>query len=562
MKKKITAIFCLLFIFAGTLAGCGSGDEGKIENESDTIKKISVSDAKAELKSYVKKIDPDEAELKRDIDSSSLDEKEEMPDIDKSYPLAVEGTGQVNAEIFVSSEKAGSGKDGLFVELAEAFNKKNVQIDGKTVSVSIRSLASGTAMDYISSENYVPDGYSPSNELWGKMLESKGTGITTIAPRTVGNTGGLLMTEKTYQSITDKYGEADIEALVKSVTDDKLLLGYTNPYTSSTGLSLLTQLMAYFDPADPLSETAVEGLKNFQKDLPSTFYNTLQLREAAKNSSVDILSISYQTYINTPEFKKYKYVPLGIRQDSPMYGMNVSSEENQKVVQAFSEYIQEQESQSKASDYGFNAENDYDPQIEVMDGATITSVQHLWKENKSGGKPILAVFVADVSGSMDGEPINSLKQSLLNSMKYIGEDAYVGMVSYSGEVTIELPIGIMDATQRSYFTGAVKNLTTGGSTATYDGTLVALKMIQDQLEENEDMRPVIFVLSDGETNTGYELGKVSPIIKSLGVSITTIGYNAQLDELKKLSSINESATINADSDDVVYQLKQLFNAEL
>ncbi|MFD2388800.1 hypothetical protein [Enterococcus rivorum] len=76
------------------------------------------------------------------------------------------------------------------------------------------------------------------------------------------------------------------------------------------------------------------------------------------------------------------------------------------------------------------------------------------------------------------------------------------------------------------------------------------------------MHVQLFVLSDGETNEGYSFNKAAPIIKSLSVSVNTIGYNAQLEELKKLSTINESATINADNDDVVYQLKQLFNAEL
>ncbi|MBR5513907.1 MAG: hypothetical protein IKV85_07990 [Ruminococcus sp.] len=40
------------------------------------------------------------------------------------------------------------------------------------------------------------------------------------------------------------------------------------------------------------------------------------------------------------------------------------------------------------------------------------------------------------------------------------------------------------------------------------------------------------------------------------------GYNANLEELGKLSAINEAASVNADSDDVVYALKNLFNAQV
>lgn len=72
----------------------------------------------------------------------------------------------------------------------------------------------------------------------------------------------------------------------------------------------------------------------------------------------------------------------------------------------------------------------------------------------------------------------------------------------------------MDATQRSYFTGVVKNLRVDGGTTTYSVTLVALNMIEEKLVE-----------------------------------------------LKQLSNINESVTINSNTDDEVHQLKRLFSTE-
>ena len=35
-----------------------------------------------------------------------------------------------------------------------------------------------------------------------------------------------------------------------------------------------------------------------------------------------------------------------------------------------------------------------------------------------------------------------------------------------------------------------------------------------------------------------------------------------MDELAKLSGINEAASINADSDDIIYKIKSLFNSQL
>ena len=73
---------------------------------------------------------------------------------------------------------------------------------------------------------------------------------------------------------------------------------------------------------------------------------------------------------------------------------------------------------------------------------------------------------------------------------------------------------------------------------------------------------MMFVLSDGETNSGHSLADASNVIKNLNIPIYTIGYNANISALNKISSINEAASINADSDDVIYQLKNLFNSNL
>ena len=70
------------------------------------------------------------------------------------------------------------------------------------------------------------------------------------------------------------------------------------------------------------------------------------------------------------------------------------------------------------------------------------------------------------------------------------------------------------------------------------------------------------MLSDGETNTGNTLKDIRPVVEGLKVPCYTIGYNANLDALKELSGINEAASINADSEDVIYSLKSLFNAQM
>ena len=156
----------------------------------------------------------------------------------------------------------------------------------------------------------------------------------------------------------------------------------------------------------------------------------------------------------------------------------------------------------------------------------------------------------------------ALKDSLTNSMKYINSTNYVGVVSYATDVNVDLPIGLFDINQQAYFQGAVSGLSANGGTATYSALAQAISMLNDFMATNSDVQPMIFLLSDGQQNDGASLSTVQTALIEYKVPVYTIGYNADLDELKKVSQINEAASINADSDDVVYQLKNLFNANL
>ena len=104
----------------------------------------------------------------------------------------------------------------------------------------------------------------------------------------------------------------------------------------------------------------------------------------------------------------------------------------------------------------------------------------------------------------------------------------------------------------------------GGSTAMFDGIIVATKMLMDEKAKNPQAKLMLFVLTDGQTNTGHSLNDVEDVLKALKIPIYTIGYgsDADLQELQIVSNINEATSLNADTEDVVYQLGNLFNAEI
>ena len=512
------------------------------------------------LDGIVKEIDVTEVPpTKGLVDISGIDIAATLPDISK-YPPQVNSSTSSYIEIFSSTEKAGSGTDGWLTEVARDFNNAKIMIDGKQTSVRLRGIASGQGADYITSGKYLPDAYTPSNELWGEMLISRGVDARLVQKRLAGNAAGILITKSKKAELEAKYGAVNVTTVIDSVANNELQMGYTNPFASSTGLNFLISTLQAIDASNPLSNKAIAGFDRFQENIPVVAYTTLQMREAAKSGVLDAFVLEYQTYVNTPDIRSYEFIPFGVRHDSPIYAIGKLSPEKTKILDEFIKFSQQENYQNLATKYGFNGLDEYRSEFVPASGDVLIQAQKLWKEKKNAN--ICAVFVADVSGSMDGEPLNNLKKSLLEGQKYIGKDNLIGLVSYSDDVYINLPISRFDLNNRSYFVGAVGGLQAGGATATFDGIAVAMKMLEEQLALDPKLKPKIFVLSDGETNRGHSLNDIRKLVEESGIPIYTIGYNADINALEEISLVNEAASINADTEDVVYKLANLFNAEL
>lgn len=562
-EKKKGNIIGILIVMAIIIFGVIYGGITLTKNWGKSKETISKENATGKLKKICKDININEVEpRKAPIDLGVKDVKDTIPNIDK-YPAKVENTTDSYIEIFSTGEKAGNGKDGWLIDVANNFNESKFEINGKIISVKVREIASGLGMDYIISEKYLPDAYSPSNELWGEMIKANVKTIELCDDRMVGNVAGILISKEKYDELIKKYGAINLKNITQAVANGEINMGYTNPFASATGLNFLVSTLATFDSSNPLSEKAIDGFNEFQNNIPLIAYTTLQLRNSAESGILDGFIMEYQTYINSPELKTdYIFTPFGYRHDSPLYSVGNLSNEKKEILNKFIEFYKQDKYQELAVKDGFNALEDYKCEIENLDGNTILQAQKLWKENKNGDKPIVAVFVADVSGSMEGEPLNELKKSLLNGSRYIGEENSIGLVTYSNDVNINLPIEKFDLNQRSLFTGAVQDMDASGGTATFDAIAVAVQMLLDEKEKNPDAKLMLFVLSDGETNIGHSLDDLREILESVKIPVHTIGYNANIEALENISRINEATSINADSDDVIYKLGSLFNAEM
>ncbi len=558
MKKKGVLIVIIVLVVALVFGGLYL-----TRNLGKNQKTVSAEDAMRRLTKYVDNIDPIEGEPVRGVVQAGDDDTtfQELPELTDGS-IAVEEDTALYAEIFSSSEKTGSGTDGWLREMAAAFNKSGAEVNGQPVSVRLRTVSSGQQVDYVASGKYVPAAISPSSTLSVKMLNAKGVATEFAAESLVTNYAGIVVSSSTYSTLTEEYGEATVQTLAQATADGKIIMGYTNPFTSATGFNFLITLLDSYSSGNILSEKAVNGFVSFQRNVPFVAMTTTQLRSSAEKGTFDAFVLEYQAFLcDRTLSKNYRFIPFGYAHENPLAMISSADAEEKEILRQFAAYCAANGA-SLAQKDGFNtAPEGYLPLSVDYAGEELINAQALYKENKDT-KPIIAVFVADVSGSMVGEPINTLQSSLVNSMQYINTENYIGLVSYNDDVTINLPIAQFDLTQQSYFKGTVESLSVGGATATFDALCVAMKMVEDKLAEIPDAKPMIFLLSDGETNRGHSLSDISDIVSGLQMPVYTIGYNANIDALQKISDINEGICINAGTDDIAYQLRQLFNANM
>jgi len=286
----------VLGVIALVVFGIVFGGISLTKNIGKSKQAVSTEKATETMNKLYKEIIVNEvAARKEPVSISETNLKDSLPDISK-YPAQVENATADFIEIFSSPEKAGEDKDGWLNEVANEFNSSGAVVNGKNVSVRIRGIASGLGMDYIVSEKYTPDAFSPSNELWGEMMKSKGSKITLAEKKIAGNVAGVLMSKDKYDEMISKYGSINLKSITEAISANEIAMGYTNPLASSTGLNFLLATLSTFDSKDPLSEKAVAGFENFQTNIPFVAYTTLQMRESAQSGVLDGFIMEYQTY--------------------------------------------------------------------------------------------------------------------------------------------------------------------------------------------------------------------------------------------------------------------------
>ena len=239
----------------------------------------------------------------------------------------------------------------------------------------------------------------------------------------------------------------------------------------------------------------------------------------------------------------------------------VSSAEKEAATQVI-EYMRQPETQKIAADLGLRPGvpgvplgNKFSPAFGVKPQAkyesyrppqpeVVEAMLDSWKTHAK--KPSLVAVVIDTSGSMEGQKLAVIKNTLLNYIQNLGEQEKIALISFNS--TIATPV-IIEGTQAGKDKGIefISKLNAGGGTRLYDSSLYA----RDWLINNSraDAINAVLVLTDGEdSESDLNIDQLSQKLKSSNfesgqnIAFFTVGYGR--DGEFNASVLEQIATLN------------------
>lgn len=143
--------------------------------------------------------------------------------------------------------------------------------------------------------------------------------------------------------------------------------------------------------------------------------------------------------------------------------------------------------------------------------------------------PMHLVLSVDVSGSMQGEPIQYLRAGLIEMINHLEPTDVVSLVKYSSDARIVLEA--VSASNVGEIQQAFESLAAAGSTNLYEGLFTAYEIASTHFDPTRQNR-VIF-LSDGMATAGLEseakLRSLAEGYAKQGIALTTIGVGTDFD---------------------------------
>jgi Ca-activated chloride channel family protein len=191
--------------------------------------------------------------------------------------------------------------------------------------------------------------------------------------------------------------------------------------------------------------------------------------------------------------------------------------------------------------------------------------------------PATAIFVLDVSGSMEGDRINALKSalnaltgtdtSLTGQFSRFRTRETVTFITFSEDVIETRDFTIDDSQPDSADMTAIRSyvddLTTGGGTAIYSAISRAYDVVRDKQTSDPDRLYSIVLMTDGENNRGIsgdqfkgQFGGLPDTARSVHVFPILFG-DASKDEMQGIANLTGGRLFDATGDSLGTVFKQI-----
>jgi Ca-activated chloride channel homolog len=388
---------------------------------------------------------------------------------------------------------------------------------------------------------------------------------------------GLAKIDNLYTALVNAENHQQLDARALSIPISYV---HTAPTRSNSGLQTLVAQFASVAGKLP-EELTVADIKKHQGEVQQiqskiTRYgkSTRSLAESMVQNGVFWSSVGsvYESLVITAnsqgnsERQKYQAVYPKASYSSNMRAILANapwvSPEEKEAAEKIVDYLRQNETQQIAANlglrpgvpgvslgakfspqYGVQTNPNYEsyraPQPEVVE-AMLTSWQVFAK------KPSLVAVVVDTSGSMAGQKLAAMQNTLLNYVQNLGPKEKIALISFNSEIS--KPV-IVDGSQQGKNLGVqyISSLVADGGTKLYDSSLYARDWLQKNLRP--DAINAVLVLTDGEdSNSEISLDRLSEELKKSnyesqdGIAFFTVGYGKagefNPEALEKIAQIN------------------------
>lgn len=139
-------------------------------------------------------------------------------------------------------------------------------------------------------------------------------------------------------------------------------------------------------------------------------------------------------------------------------------------------------------------------------------------------------LVIDRSGSMEGAPLNYVKQACHHVVDLLNPDDILSIISFSDVAEVLMPP--QRVTNKAPIKQGIDQLQPGNTTNLYDALSFAMQSLQQGIETRRATRMV--VLSDGDPTSGIKdyptLVQHAEAIKNAGITMTFLGFGPDYNE--------------------------------